>query len=359
MYYPQSWNPLTMLISALAHGSWWHIIGNLLFFMAFAPALELLVGNRLRFIWIIIFISLVVGVCYSISTLMGSSPPLPTLGLSGVVMGMMGLSIYLMSQARIKVLLWLIVFWKTFYVPAWILGAIYIGLDVWEMFTATDYQGINIVAHVSGGVAGYLYGNLWLKERREETKEELDEEIETMKLQQKFGKKREQAHRYKKATEKNELEMQETREFDRFMGNIYQCVKTKRDSEAINRLFSRYDLTTPIPDLEALFKRVHEWGASRTVLCLGRLIIHLLDNEKRYGRAIYYIEICQAISAQFVLADLIKTLFYARLAIKSDKLDIARNLVEESEKRYGNLVNADQCREFELQTVKEKVDIPL
>ncbi|MFT5504860.1 MAG: membrane associated rhomboid family serine protease [Gammaproteobacteria bacterium] len=359
MYYPESWNPLTMLTSALAHGSWWHIAGNLLFFMAFAPALELLVGNRLRFIWIIIFICFVVGICYSISTLIEGSAPLPTLGLSGVVMGMMGLSIYLMSQARIKVLLWLVVFWKTLFVPAWILGVIYIGLDVWEMFTATDYHGINIVAHVSGGVAGYLYGFLWLKERREETKEELDEEIETMKVRQKFGKSREQAHRYKKITEQNQIVKEETREFDRFMGNVYQCVKTQRDSEAINELFARYDLSTPIPDLEALFKRVLEWGPSRTMLCLGRLIIHQLDSEKRYGRAIYYIEICQLVSPQFILADLSKTLFYARLAINADKLDIARNLVEESEKRYGNLVNADQCREFELQTVKEKVDIIL
>ena len=80
-----------------------HMVGNMIFFLAFAPALELLVGNNFRYIWIMLFISFVVGVSYSMSILIGGSEAIPTLGFSGVVMGMMGLAAYLMPQARIRV----------------------------------------------------------------------------------------------------------------------------------------------------------------------------------------------------------------------------------------------------------------
>lgn len=346
LYYPQSWNPVKMLTASLAHGSWLHIFGNLIFFLAFAPALEILVGNKLRYLSIILFISIVVGVAYSISTLIGMSAPLPTLGLSGVVMGMIGLSAFLMPKARIKVFWWYIVFWKTFYVPAWVLAVIYIGLDVWVMLTATDYHGINVVAHVAGGFAGYLYGYLWLQERREETREELENEIKAAEVEIKHGKTRAESYRYNQSTEKYRFEKQQVRDFDKFMGHIYQCVKTHRDGEAISSLFSRYDESTSIPELEALYKRIEEWGPSRTLLCFGRMIIHILGEENRHGRVMVYIEKCQAISPQFILADLSKTLFYARFAIETGKFDVAKKMLENPEQRFGVQVNVEQCHQF-------------
>jgi membrane associated rhomboid family serine protease len=39
MYYPDSWNPVSMISASLALGGFWHLFGNLVFFMAFAPAL--------------------------------------------------------------------------------------------------------------------------------------------------------------------------------------------------------------------------------------------------------------------------------------------------------------------------------
>ena len=34
----------------------------------------------------------------------------------------------------------------------------YIGWDTWELLTSTDTGGINVVAHVSGGFAGFAAG---------------------------------------------------------------------------------------------------------------------------------------------------------------------------------------------------------
>ncbi len=360
MYYPQSWNPFTMVTSSLAHAGWFHLLGNLIFFLAFAPALESLLGSKIRYIWIMLFISFVVGISYSISTIIGSSRPLPSLGFSGVVMGMIGLSAWLMPHARIRVFFWGIVFWKTFYVPAWIVAAFYIGLDSWEMMTARDYGSINVVAHVAGGFAGYLYGYIWLKERKLEVREELSDEIKRMKSERNpisphsrviaYGKKTPSAqpaaepvalapHQQQRENEKNH---------DQFMGRVYQAVMTHRDSEAILLLLQKHHYReTSSAEFEALFKHIHDWGASRTLLCLGRLIIYKLDAEKRYGRVLVYIEKCQKISPQFILADLSRTTFYAQKALEMNQVEVARNLIRDPVKRYGSMVDIEKCKWLE------------
>ncbi len=103
VYYPLSWNPFNMISASLAHGGWLHLTGNIIFFLAFGPALEALISNTMRYVSLMLFISFVVGISYSIFILIGSAEPLPSLGLSGVVMGMMGLSAFMMPQARIRV----------------------------------------------------------------------------------------------------------------------------------------------------------------------------------------------------------------------------------------------------------------
>jgi len=343
VYYPDSWNPLTMVTSSLAHANLLHLAGNLIFFLAFAPALELLIGNRIRYIGIMLLISCVVGISYSLSVLIGRSPDLPSLGFSGVVMGMIGLSAFMMPQARIKVFWWYLLAWKTFYIPAWIVAACYIGLDVFTLLFSSDFAGINIVAHVMGGVTGYLYGYLFLQERREDTREQLEQEIEAMRIEQKQGKTSSEAHRYKRHLDEVDTSKRQKQDHDRFMRNLYQMVKTHRNSQAVLTLLTRYGPNTPLHELEAQFEHIAKWGPSRTLLCLGRLIIEIMDREKRYGRVIMQIEKCQAISPAFILHDVSRTLFFANMAIDMGKPGVARNLVMNPQKRYGSLLNKDQC----------------
>lgn len=333
-----------MISSAMIHGDLMHLVGNMIFFLAFAPALELLVGNNFRYIWIMLFISFVVGVSYSMSILIGGLEAIPTLGFSGVVMGMMGLAAYLMPQARIRVFWWYIVFWKTFYVPAWVLAVIYIGLDTWTMLTADYYGGINVVAHVAGGVAGYLYGYFWLKQRREETSEELADEIEEMKHEQQYGASHARSIRGRKQLDQQQAQRETGKAYDKFMGSLYRIVTTHRDSEAIALLMDKYDCS--VHDYEALYKRINEWGPSRTLLCMGRLIIDMLDQDNRHGRALAYIEKCQIISPQFVLPDVSKTIFYADFAIQAGRLDAAKNLIVNAENRYAGMVDSVMCAQL-------------
>jgi len=258
-------------------------------------------------------------------------------------MGMIGLSAYLMPKVRIKVFWWYIFAWKTFYIRAWILAVYYIGGDMWIMFTAEDYGNIGIVAHVAGGLAGYFYGYFWLSDRREEIRDDLTHEVKAMRIRQQHGKIRSEAFRYSKKMDQIQAEKQETQDQDRFMGKLYQMVISHRDSEAVNLLLTRYDLDTPVYELEKLFEHMEEWGPSRTLLCLGRLIIHKLDQEKRDGKALVYIDKCQNISPKFLLSDLSRVLHYAEMAVETGRLEITRNLVADAQKRYGDLVNCVQC----------------
>ena len=98
------------------------------------------------------------------------------------------------------------------------------------------------------------------------------------------------------------------------------------DEQAIIDLFTRYDEKTPLAELEAAFERISEWGPSRTQLCLGRLIIDRLDYEKRYGRAIAFIEKCQAVSPGFLLPDMHRTRFFEKVCRDAGREEAARNL---------------------------------
>ena len=168
-YYTKSWNPLTMVTSSFAHGDWWHIIGNLIFFFAFAATVEGLVGT-LMFSTSIVTMSLFIGVFCSIGAY-ATGVHYSTVGLSGIVTGMMGLFAYLLPRGKIRCFYWFIIIFGTIAVPAWALVLWYVGSDVYRLFAYDDHGLINVMAHVSGGFAGYLFGVAFLRKAKARAKD--------------------------------------------------------------------------------------------------------------------------------------------------------------------------------------------
>ncbi len=163
-YFTGSWNPVGMLTSSFAHGDWGHIIFNLIFFVAFATTVEAIVGP-VAFIGFILVNSLIIGFTDSIVSTLADNHHW-TLGLSGVVMGVMGAHAYLLPRGKIRCYYWFIVIFGSVSVPAWILALWYIGGDTYQLFTNDDFGGINVLAHVAGGIAGYFYAFFFLKGSR-------------------------------------------------------------------------------------------------------------------------------------------------------------------------------------------------
>ena len=167
-YYTETWNPLTMVASVFAHGSWSHIIFNLFFFVAFAATIEVLIGP-MAYVGLILAVSLFTGIFSSVSAL-ASGTHFSTLGLSGVVMAMMGLFAYLLPRGKIRCYYWFIIFFGSVAIPAWALAIWYIGGDIYTLFAGQDHGIVNVMAHVTGGIAGYLFGIIFLQNVRRETR---------------------------------------------------------------------------------------------------------------------------------------------------------------------------------------------
>ena len=164
-YYTSSWNPWYMLTSAFAHADWGHIIFNLIFFVAFAGTVEALIGP-LAFVAAIIVISLFTGVFSSVSAY-AAGAHYWTLGLSGVVMGMMGLYSYLLPRGKIRCWYFFIIIFGSMAVPAWALTLWYVGGDIFKLFAYDDHGMVNVMAHVTGGISGFLFGLLFMRKAKE------------------------------------------------------------------------------------------------------------------------------------------------------------------------------------------------
>ena len=351
MYYPYSPSPIKMITSSLSHGDIYHISGNLIFFLAFAPALELLIGNLLKYLGVMLIITLATSISYSLAVLIAGTTALPTLGLSGVVMGMIGLSAYLMPKAKIRVFVWWFTFARNFYISAWILAVWYIGWDTWDLLNSSDHGGVNLIAHVSGGIAGYLIGVFWLKETRDDTSDELADEIEYQRSKR--------ADKYTtqnisfRGNRQYIANKQQQREFkknnDEYMSRLYQFVKCKNNSEAIVLILDDYDFQrVHVENYEDLFKRINEWGPSRTSLCMGRVCISLLLEQRLYIRALKIFKQCHNITADFVLADPNEVLLLAQGLIKLQQYEAARDLINNSEKRYGKYIDVPRFQLLEI-----------
>lgn len=156
-YNPEQWSIFRMFSSGLAHGDFFHLLGNMLFFLAFSATVEIVLGMP-KYLMSFAVLSVGTSVLYSLYSIAINSF-VPTLGLSGVVFGFMGLFVYFLPTTNIRCILWLIFLLFRFGIPAWLMVLVYFGLDAYKLVTQDEWTGgVNLIAHVSGGAIGYLMG---------------------------------------------------------------------------------------------------------------------------------------------------------------------------------------------------------
>lgn len=168
MYYPDHWNPWRSITSALAHGSWSHLAGNMLFFYLFGSMVEAILGP-LAYLGLLAALALGTDVFYSLLSIGRHAPP--TLGLSGVIYGVMSLFAWFLPEARIRTLYWFLMRGGVMLIPAWLMVGWYVAGDLYAQLTGGS-RGINLVAHLSGALLGFLTGVLFFGARRTQLREE-------------------------------------------------------------------------------------------------------------------------------------------------------------------------------------------
>lgn len=128
------------------HGSFFHIVGNLMFLAAFGPNVEIALGSARFSIYYIFW-----GVAaFGAQIFVSPHSDTAVLGASGAIGGVLGAYFLLFPANRIKVIIPPLV-WMTFSVPAYAL------LGVWfltQIFFPQD--GVATWAHAGGFVAGML-----------------------------------------------------------------------------------------------------------------------------------------------------------------------------------------------------------
>lgn len=167
-----SFNPLTMITSSFAHGSWMHVIFNLFFFFAFAATVELIVGPIL-FVAVILLLSVGIGVIDSLQFIGQTGVP-PSLGLSGVVMGMLALFVYFVPRAKIRFFVWILLYIGTVGVPGWIVAVFYIAGDAYNNLVR-EPTNVNFVAHLAGAAVGLMLGVTLFRKKRHWAQDLVDE----------------------------------------------------------------------------------------------------------------------------------------------------------------------------------------
>ena len=145
----------TVLTSMFLHGGWLHLLGNMLYLWIFGNNIEDVLG-RARFI----AFYLACGVGAALLHIAGNpASPVPTVGASGAIAGVMGAYLLLYPRARILSLIpFVIAFFAE--VPAFVVIGFWFVLQVFNSrFGGDQLTGsgsVAYLAHVGGFVTGLL-----------------------------------------------------------------------------------------------------------------------------------------------------------------------------------------------------------
>jgi membrane associated rhomboid family serine protease len=155
---------LTTLTSMFIHGSWTHILGNMLFLWIFGNNIEDRLGHSKYLLFY-----LVGGVVAALVQLLsGPTSDVPTIGASGAIAAVMGAYFFLYPKAKVQTLVFFI-FITIVRLPAWIFLGIWFVLQLFEG-TFGAAQGVAVWAHVGGFLFGVVIA--WISSRRGRTRTE-------------------------------------------------------------------------------------------------------------------------------------------------------------------------------------------
>lgn len=151
----------TLLTSTFLHGGLMHLGGNMLFLWIFGDNLEDQMGHG-TFLAFYLTCGLGAGLGQVFSD---PGSPIPNVGASGAIAGVMGGYLLLFPRAKVDILLIIVIIFKIIPVPAWLMLGVWMALQVFNGVT-TDAAGSGVAywAHAGGFVIGFvLCIPLWLK----------------------------------------------------------------------------------------------------------------------------------------------------------------------------------------------------
>ena len=155
---------ITILTAMFMHGSWSHIIGNMIFLWAFAPEIEDAMGRGRYLVFYL------VGGLVAMLAQVAASPhsTVPNLGASGAIAAVMGAFIVTYPRDQIRTLLFIFVFARIRFIPAALLIGLWFISQLFHAGAVAQVQtgGVAYLAHIGGFVFGAATARFFEDQRR-------------------------------------------------------------------------------------------------------------------------------------------------------------------------------------------------
>ena len=155
---------ITILTAMFLHGSWMHIIGNMVFLWAFGPEIEDAM-NPLKYLGFYLL-----GGIVAMLAQVAASPhsTIPCLGASGAIAAVMGAFLVTYPRDRIRTLLFFFVFVRISFIPAALLIGFWFLSQLFDAGAVATVQtgGVAYLAHIGGSVFGAVTARLFEDPRR-------------------------------------------------------------------------------------------------------------------------------------------------------------------------------------------------
>jgi len=157
-------NWITILTAMFMHGSWSHIIGNMIFLWAFAPEIEDVMGRGRYLVFYLI------GGLVAMLAQIAVDPrsTVPNLGASGAIAAVMGAFLVTYPRDQIRTLLFVFVFARIRFIPAALLIGFWFLTQLFHAGRVAQVQtgGVAYLAHIGGFIFGAATARLFEGLRR-------------------------------------------------------------------------------------------------------------------------------------------------------------------------------------------------
>jgi len=143
---------ITILTAMFLHGSWSHIIGNMVFLWAFGPEIEDAMNPRGYAAFY-----LVGGLVAMLAQVLASPhSTVPNLGASGAIAAVMGAFLVTYPRDRMRSLLVIFIFVRITFIPAALLIVVWFLLQLLNAGSVANVQtgGVAYLAHIGGCIFG-------------------------------------------------------------------------------------------------------------------------------------------------------------------------------------------------------------
>jgi membrane associated rhomboid family serine protease len=152
---------ISLVTSMFLHGGWMHLIGNMWFLWVFGSRVEDTIGGFkfLTYYLLCGIISALVQLGFNLGS------PIPTIGASGAIAGVMGGFMLLYPRARVLTLIFIVIFVTTLELPAvvlllyWFVIQLLSGLASFGRMAGAE--NVAWFAHVGGFLAGMFFLSLF------------------------------------------------------------------------------------------------------------------------------------------------------------------------------------------------------